>query len=215
MALLGRILVDDIVDVIEKETDEDIMTMAGADDEALTQTHTVVEMVRYRLPWLGTSLVGGFITGVLIWRFKMAIAEALALVAFIPVVMGMSGNVGTQSSALVIRGLATGKIVFGSLCGYLVRELKIGLMLGLICGGLAGVGAEIWHGSPALGVVVGLSIFLSIAAAALMGAVIPFFFRWARIDPAIAGGPIVLAVNDISGLLIFFGVATFLLNYLK
>ncbi|VAX18879.1 hypothetical protein MNBD_NITROSPINAE03-233, partial [hydrothermal vent metagenome] len=116
--------------------------------------------------------------------------------------------------ALVIRGMATGKIVFASLWDYIVREFKIGLSLGIICGVIAGVGAQIWHGSFALGLVVGISIFASISFAALMGALIPFFFRWAKFDPAIAGGPIVLVVSDISGLLIFFLVATLLLGFL-
>ncbi len=212
MVLKGRVVIDDVVDVMEEEADEDIMTMAGADDEALTQTHTIREMVQYRLPWLGASLIGGFITGALIWSFKMAIAEAIALAAFIPVVMGMSGNVGTQSSALVIRGMATGKIAFSSLWAYIYREFKIGLALGFICGVIAGTGAQIWHGSYTLGLIVGISIFLSISLAALLGALIPFFFRWAKFDPAIAGGPIVLALNDISGLLIFFLVANLLLG---
>ncbi|HEB71506.1 MAG TPA: magnesium transporter [Nitrospirae bacterium] len=139
-------------------------------------------------------------------------AEAIALAAFIPVVMGMSGNVGTQSSALVIRGMATGKIAFSSLWAYIYREFKIGLALGFICGVIAGTGAQIWHGSYTLGLIVGISIFLSISLAALLGALIPFFFRWAKFDPAIAGGPIVLALNDISGLLIFFLVANLLLG---
>lgn len=214
MTLLGRILIDDIVDVMEAETNEDIMIMAGADDEALIQTYTALEMVRFRLPWLGTSLVGGFITGALIWEFKSDISEALALAAFIPVVMGMSGNVGAQSSALVIRGLATGKVVFGQLMPYFLKELRVGLLLGIICGSLAGIVAQMWQGSAALGLVVGISICLSISAAALLGVAIPLLFRKMKIDPAIAGGPIVLAMNDISGLLIFFVVASVLLNVL-
>ncbi len=215
MTLVGRILIDDIVDVIEEEVNEDIMIMAGAADEALVQTHSVMEIVGYRLPWLSASLVGGFLTGMLIWQFKLALAEALSLVAFIPLIMGMGGNVGTQSSAIVIRGMATGKLAFGSLTPYLYKELKIGAALGLVCGVMAAVASGLWHGSTALGLIVGLSIFMAIFMAALLGALVPLFFRWAKIDPAIAGGPIVLAINDISGLLIFFGVATVLLGYLK
>ncbi len=215
MILIGRILFDDIIDVVEEEANEDIIRLAGADDEALTQNLPVAGMVKYRLPWLGASLIGGFITGVLIWEFRLTMQEALALAAFIPVVMGMSGNVGAQSSALVIRGMATGKVEHSSLGQYLIKEVKIGLALGLVCGIVAGVAANLWQSSIALGFVVGFSIFLSIAMAAFLGVSIPLFFRWAKIDPAIAGGPIVLAVNDISGLLIFFGVATVLINYLK
>lgn len=212
MKLLGRILIDDIVDVLEEETDEDIMIMAGAHDEALVQTRSAVEMARYRLPWLASSLIGGLITGSLIWQFKVTLSEMLALTAFIPVVMGLSGNVGAQSSALVIRGIATGRIDLKSLRRYFVKEIRVGLLLGVACGVLAGGVAHMWQGSPTFGVVVGLSIFISIELAAIMGTAIPFFFKWADIDPAIAGGPIVLALNDISGIVIFFITATALLG---
>jgi len=215
MTLLGRIVVDDIVDVLEEEADEDLMMMVGAHDEALVQTHSAVAMARYRLPWLGSSLLGGFITGALIWQFKMTISEALALTAFIPVVMGISGNVGAQSSALVVRGVATGRIGRGALRRYFIKELKVGLFLGVTCGIVAGIAAYLWQGAPVYGLVVGLSIFFSIELAALMGSAIPLFFKWANIDPAIAGGPIVLALNDISGLFIFFAIATLLITYLR
>ncbi len=212
--LIGRILVDDIVDVLEEEASEDIIKMAGGHEEALTQTYSAMEMAQFRLPWLGASLIGGLATGALLWQFKITLSEALALVAFIPVVMGLSGNVGSQSSALVIRGVATGRISVASFGWYLVKELKIGLALGLICGAVAGLAAYGWHGSQILGIIVAVSLFASIALAALMGACIPLLFRWANIDPAIAGGPIVLAINDISGLLIFFAVANALLGAL-
>lgn len=214
MTLLGRILVDDIVDVLEAEADEDIMIMVGAHDEALVQTRTAAQMARYRLPWLGSSLAGGLVTGALLWQFKETISEALALTAFIPVVMGLSGNVGAQSSALVIRGIATGRVDSRSLRRYFSKEIRVGILLGLFCGAAAGLFAQVWQGSWAFGAVVGLSIFLSIQLAALMGTAIPFFFRWANIDPAIAGGPIVLALNDITGLVVFFAMATALLRYL-
>ncbi|VAX18853.1 Mg/Co/Ni transporter MgtE, CBS domain-containing [hydrothermal vent metagenome] len=210
--LLGRIVVDDIVDVLEEEASEDIMKMAGTHDEALVQTHSSVEMAKYRFPWLASSLVAGFVAGSLIWQFKATLSEALALVAFIPVVMGISGNVGSQSSALVVRGMATGKIDPGSLGWYLVKELKIGLLLGVACGILAGSGAYFWLQNGNIGWIVGMSIFISIIAAAIMGAAIPLLFRWVKIDPAIAGGPIVLAMNDITGILIFFAIATALMG---
>lgn len=208
---VGRIMIDDIVDVLEEEASEDIIRLAGADDEALVQTHTASEMAWYRLPWLGSSLAGGLFTGWIIWQFKVTIKEALALTVFIPVVMGVSGNVGAQSSALIIRGIATGKVNVAALGRYILKETVIGAFLGVVCGLLAGVAAYFWQGSMVLGFVVGVSIFLSVIFAAIFGATIPLFFRWMKIDPAIAGGPIVLAVNDLTGVLIFFGVASALL----
>ena len=213
--LSGRIMIDDIVDVIEDEASEDIVKMAGADDEALVQTHSASVMAWYRFPWLGASVAGGLATGWIIWQFKITIKEALALTVFIPLVMGVSGNVGTQSSALIIRGIATGRVNTDALLRYLVKEAIIGAILGFVCALLAGVAAHLWQGSMALGLVVGISIFLSVLFAAIMGAVIPLFFRRAKIDPAIAGGPIVLAFNDLTGILIFFAVASALLGYMK
>lgn len=213
--LAGRIMIDDIVDVIEDEASEDIVRMAGADDEALVQTHTASVMAWYRFPWLGASVAGGLIAGWIIWQFKITIKEALALTVFIPLVMGVSGNVGTQSSALIIRGMATGRVNTDALFQYLIKEAVVGAILGMVCAVLAGVAAHFWQGSMVLGLVVGISIFLSVLFAAIMGASVPLFFRWAKIDPAIAGGPIVLAFNDLTGILIFFAVASALLGYIS
>ncbi len=212
--LLGRILVDDIVDVLEEEATEDILKIAGTDEEELLFSHSVFRIAGFRLPWLLYSLFGGLITGVLIWAFKVTLKEVLSLALFIPVIMGMGGNVGTQSSAIVVRGIATGRINTLNFFKLLLKEIKVGLFLGLICGSIAGFAARILHANQGLGVVVGLSMFLAIFSAALLGSLIPMIFHRLKIDPAIAGGPIVLALSDIVGLSIFFGLATMLLRFL-
>ncbi|MDH4184947.1 MAG: magnesium transporter, partial [Nitrospinota bacterium] len=125
MMLLGRILIDDIVDVMVEEADEDIMKMAGANDEVLYKSTSTLEMARHRLPWLAASLVGGFLTGGLIWYFQGTLEGVMALATFIPIVMGLSGNVGTQSSTLVVRGMATGRLDTGSLSGFLFKEFMV------------------------------------------------------------------------------------------
>lgn len=213
--LLGRILVDDIVDVLEEEATEDILKIAGTDEEELLFTHTIFRIAGFRLPWLLCSLAGGLITGALIWGFEVTLKEAISLAIFIPVIMGMGGNVGTQSSAIVVRGLATGRINKTNFFELLIKESGIGLFMGLICGSIAGLIARIWHGAPALGIVVGFSMFFAIFVAALLGSMIPMIFHRLKIDPAIAAGPIVLAINDIIGLLIFFSLATLLLRFLQ
>jgi magnesium transporter len=215
MNLLGRILIDDIVDVMEEEADEDIMKMAGARDEALSRAASTMAMARYRLPWLAASLGGGFVTGSLIWAYKGTLESIMALATFIPIVMGMSGNVGSQSSTLIIRGISTGRLEAGALREFLIREFKVALLLGLCCALAAGGAAAVWRGSPELGLIVGGSIFLAINLAALMGTFIPLLFRWIKVDPAVAGGPIVLALNDVTALLIFLSVATFLIHLLQ
>ncbi|MDH5639175.1 MAG: magnesium transporter, partial [Nitrospinota bacterium] len=214
MVLLGRILIDDIVDVLVEEADEDIMALVGAGDEVLSPATSVVAMARYRLPWLTASLGGGFVTGVLIWSFKGTLETAIALAAFIPIVMGMSGNVGAQSSTLVVRGIATGRIEQGALVAFILKEMKVGLILGVVCGVISGVVAGFWQASPGLGLIMGGAVFLAINLAAVMGASIPLIFQWLDVDPAIAGGPIVLAINDITAVLIFLTLATLLLHLL-
>jgi len=213
--LSGRILVDDIVDVLEEEASEDILKIAGTDEEELLFSHTIFKVARFRLPWLLSSLAGGLITGALIWKFKVTLKEVISLAVFIPVVMGMGGNVGTQSSAIVVRGIATGRINISNFIKLLLKESGVGLFMGLICGSLAGFIAGTWHGNPSLGFVVGVSMFLAIFIAAFLGSMIPMIFHRFRIDPAIAAGPIVLALNDIIGLLIFFGLSTMLLSILR
>jgi magnesium transporter len=212
--LVGRILIDDVVDVMVEEASEDIMKLVGANEEALEAGHSAAMMARYRLPWLGSSLVAGFVTGGVIWQFEMTLKEVLALTAFIPIVMGVSGNVSTQSSALVIRGIATGAFNPEAVVRYLLRELKVGLLLGLFCGVGAGLFAHVWQGKAMLGVVVAISVFLAIVFAAMLGSIIPLLFKKIKIDPAIAGGPMVLALNDLSGVLIFFAIASALMSYL-
>ena len=212
--LSGRIVVDDIVDVLEEEASEDILKIAGTDEEELLFSHTIFKMAGFRLPWLISSLAGGLITGSLIWMFKVTLKEVISLAVFIPVIMGMGGNVGTQSSAIVVRGIATGRINISNFVKLLFKEIGVGFFMGIVCGSIAGFIGRMWHGDTWLGVVVGLSMFLSIFVAAFFGSMIPMVFHRLRVDPAIAAGPIVLAINDILGLSIFFGLATMLLKFL-
>jgi magnesium transporter len=213
--LLGRILIDDIVDIIEAEASEDIIKMVGAHDESLESSVSSIRMAWYRFPWLFSSLAAGLATGVIIWQFKATISEALALTAFIPVVMGISGNVGAQSSALTIRGIAIGKIDMLSMRELFIKETKVGLMLGALCGGIAALAAGLWQGETVLGVVVGVSIFISILFAALLGTAIPLLFRQLKRDPAVGGGPVVLAFNDLTSIFIFFAVAASMLALVR
>jgi magnesium transporter len=213
--LIGQILIDDVVDVIEEETSEDMMKIAGTHNEELLFTRSVFRVARFRLPWLVSSVLGGLFTGILIWRFKVTLEEAITLAAFIPVVMGVGGNVATQSSAIVVRGLATGRIHIEMLSRFVLKETAIGLILGVICGGISGSLAGVWHGNQALGMVVAGSMFLGVLAAGMMGILIPLFFQKIDVDPAIAAGPIVLTLNDISGLLIFLTISTAWLEFLR
>ncbi len=212
--LLGRILVDDVVDVIEKEDSEDIMKMAGIPEEELVYGSHILDISLARLPWLITNLFGGLLTGYLMWLFRITLHEVLALVTFIPVITAMGGNVGIQSSSIMVRGFATGRVDFNNLRRFLFREMKIGLIMGIACGVVAGCAAVLWHKDPLLGPIVALAMVTAITTAASMGALIPAFFKKFKIDPAIAAGPFVTTANDIVGIIIYLGIATFFLKYL-
>ena len=211
--LVGIITVDDVVDVIRDEATEDILKMAGATEADLLQMSSI-RAARMRMPWLLTSLVGGMITGVFLWLFRPAIQHVIALASFIPVITAMGGNVGLQTSTLIVRGLAMGRIESSQIGAVFLKELTVGLMMGTICGFIVGMVANVWHGPAMLGLVVGLSMFAAITVAAIMGTLMPIVLKRFGVDPAISSGPFVTAANDITGLVIYLGLATILLQQL-
>ncbi|MDY6861534.1 MAG: magnesium transporter, partial [Thermodesulfobacteriota bacterium] len=211
--LMGRITIDDVVDVIEEEASEDIMRMAGMDAEELIYESKALKASKLRVPWLLTNLLGGLATGYLLWLFKVTLKDVLALVTFIPVITGMGGNVGIQSSSLMVRGLATGHVDLLNLKKILLKEFKVGVILGTICGSGAGITALLWHKNPMIGIVVGVSMITAMTVAASMGTLIPAFFKLIKVDPAIASGPFVTTANDITGILIYLGTATLFLKF--
>ena len=213
--LLGRITVDDIVDIIEEETSEDFMKMAGMGEvEDLVYGPKILKISQKRLPWLLTNLIGGLLTGYLMWLFKVTIKDVLALVTFIPVITAMGGNVGIQASSIVVRGMAIGRIDIAHIGSILFKEIRIGAIMGFVCGGVVGLIAPLWHGTVVLGVIVGFAMFVGITIASAMGALIPAVFKGLDIDPAIASGPFVTTVNDITGIVIYLSIATLFLKYI-
>jgi magnesium transporter len=212
--LVGLVTVDDVIDVMRQEATEDIYKMAGANEEELLYGYKAFKIARLRLPWLVTNLFGGVITGYLMWRFKATLAEVIALITFIPVITGMGGNVGGQSATIVVRGFATGRIDMSTLRQVFYRELRVGMIMGGVCGLTIGVVAFGWHHNPYLGLVVGMAMATAMTVAATMGVLATSFFKRIGIDPAIASSPFVQTANDITGLLIYFGTATLFLPQL-
>jgi magnesium transporter len=213
--LVGIITVDDVLDVMREEATEDIYKMAGTSQEELVHGNRVLPIFRIRLPWLVINLVGGVLTGNILWMFRATVEEVIALVSFIPVITAMGGNVGTQSAAILVRGFATGRMEFQGLAGYLWKELRVGALLGIACGTLVGGAAYLWHGNPALGAVVAVSMLSAMLVATMMGTLAPAFMRKINVDPAVASGPFVTTANDISGILIYLTVATAMLHLLR
>ena len=212
--LLGRILHDDAADVLEEEADEDIMHMAGTTtrEPELVYTDQVLRIASVRLPWLLATLAGLTVPAFLVSAFQVSFPHMMTLVPFIPVIGAMGGNVGSQSSTIVVRGFATGRVDVHNLGRFLFKELMIGLLMGVACGVLAGVVAIIWRGNPLLAVTVAVSMMAAMITAALLGVLVPWLFRLLRIDPAIAAGPLVTTINDTSAIGIYYIVALTLIS---
>ncbi|NOQ42549.1 MAG: magnesium transporter [Desulfuromusa sp.] len=212
--LLGLITVDDVIDVMRDEATEDILRMAGTSEEELLLGYKSFQIARLRLPWLLTTLVGGVVTGSLMWYFKATLEQVIMLITFIPVITGMGGNVGSQTSTIIVRGFATGRIEFSMLKQIFLKELRVGLIMGIVCGLVIAAVATVWHQNIYFGLVVGVAMVTAMTVAACMGVLVTVFFKKVGIDPAIASSPIVQTINDISGILIYFSTATVFMNQL-
>jgi len=213
--LIGRITIDDVVDVIEEEASEDIFKFAGSDDSELEHDSPLYAF-KTRLPWLMVTLLAGTVSSIILKRFIDG--HIVALSFFVPIIMAMGGNTGIQSSTLIIRGLAIGSIHETKLFKLLGRELATGAMLGVFCGVIIGVVAKVMVGTDSsipplyLAFTVGVSLFSAMMFAAVFGAFAPLLLNRAKIDPAVASGPFVTASNDILALLIYYGVTLFLIS---
>jgi len=208
--LLGRITVDDVLEVAEDEATEDAYKLGGTSDEELAST-SVVRVAGLRLPWLLICLCGTMLSMLVIWMFQGTLGEMLAVSLFIPVITAMGGNSGLQATTVTVRSLATGHIHPGRILEVVAREVGIGLLLGCIVGLLVAAVASFLD--PVLGLAVGCSMFCGISAAVTLGVLVPITLKKCNIDPAIASGPFITTMNDVLGLLIYFTLATSLIHY--
>jgi len=205
--LLGIVTVDDVIDVVRDEATEDFLKMVGAGDEEVLEA-SVLRSAWMRAPWMALAAVGGIIGATLISRFEADITRVALLAAFIPVVMAMGGNVGIQSATIMVRGLATGRVLLRGQWKVLARELRTGLLLAVGGGLLVGAAALVLGWSqPAMGLVVGLAILANMCSAALLGSLIPLVFKRLNVDPAVATGPIMTTFMDVVGILVYFLIA--------
>jgi magnesium transporter len=212
--LVGIITVDDVIDVIRDEATEDMLKMSGTGvDAEYSLSVGTMRATRLRLPWLMVNVLGGVVTAWVMTRFTDTLESMLTLVAFVPISMALGGSLGLQSSTIVVRGLATGQIEVGDLRRVFFREMRVGALIGLVCGILVGAIA-LWWGDRWLGIVVGVSLLSASCVAVTIGTLAPILFQYLKIDPAISSGPLVSMLNDISGLVIYLGLATLMLAYL-
>ncbi len=212
-SLVGIVTVDDIIDVIREEATEDFLQMAGAGKDREILLKSVKESAMLRAPWLFASWIGGIAAMFIIGAFEQELSQVLALAAFIPIVIGMGGNIATQSSTIIVRGIATGRINMNELLVVVFKELRVGIILGVIYGLFLGLVAYLGYSEPKLlGVVVGIAIFFSMAMSAAIGTSIPLLLKRFDIDAAVATGPFVTTSIDIVGVLLYFWVAKVLLH---
>jgi magnesium transporter len=212
--LVGIITVDDVVDVIREEATEDMLKMAGAIEEDTGAKSSSFGPAKLRLPWLFTNLVGSLLSGAILWYFRYTIQEVVAIVSFIPEIAAMGGNVGLQSSTLIIRGLATGSVELTHVWPVFFREAKIGLVMGLACGVTLTLVAWVLH-QGFLGMVLGSSLIIAFLVSTSMATIMPILLKRVGVDPAVAAGPFVTTANDITGITIYLTLATLFLEYLR
>ncbi len=209
--LVGIVTVDDVIDIFREEATEDFLKMAGAGGEFI-ETKSVFKSTKIRLPWLFASCIGGIIAFFIIGGFEKSLTQFTYLAAFIPVIMGMGGNIGTQSSTIVVRGLATGRLHIRNIWSVVLKELAIGFILGVIYGLLIGAVAQLQYNLPAAAISVGLAVICSMCVAALVGSMVPMLMARINIDPAVATGPFVTTSIDIISVFCYFQIAAILLG---
>ena len=205
--LLGRITIDDAVDVIIEEAERDYQLASGISED-VESYDSVLTLTRARLPWLLIGLGGGVGGAYVIGAFDIVANPEMAL--FIPLIAAMGGNVGVQSSAIVVQGLATSSINTSNITARLMKELSVGLVNGVICSVLIFIITLLLGFEKALSTTVGISLLCVIVFAALFGAFIPLMLEKRNIDPALATGPFITTANDIIGLIIYFSVGSFI-----
>ncbi|MBS3804587.1 MAG: magnesium transporter [Oleiphilaceae bacterium] len=205
--LLGRITIDDVVDVIREDADHSLMSLAGLDEDEDTFA-PVWKTSRRRAVWLGINLITAFIAASVIGLFEATIEKVVALAVLMPIVASMGGIAGSQTLTLVIRGMAVGQISGANLGWLLNREFFSSVLNGLLWALVVAGAATAWFGDPMIGVIIAAALIINLIAAALVGTVLPMFLKSRNIDPALAGGVILTTVTDVIGFLAFLGLAT-------
>ncbi|SET68228.1 magnesium transporter [Oceanobacillus limi] len=211
--LVGVVTVDDMIDVVIQEANEDIEKLSASGKAIDFNTKPMIAAYR-RLPWLILLLLIGLVSGSIISGFEDTLDQVVALAFFMPMIAGMTGNTGTQSLAVVVRGLITNDLDFKSVIKLILRELWVGIIIGIVCAILIAIIAYFWQGDLILGFVVGSSLLLTLIIGTLAGTVIPLILYKFNVDPAVASGPLITTINDILSLFIYFGLATIFLTQL-
>ncbi|WP_299674778.1 magnesium transporter [uncultured Dokdonia sp.] len=207
--LLGRITIDDIVDFIRDEAKEDYQLAAGITQE-VEADDSILELTRARLPWLFLGLIGGVGAATIMGGFEDILKDYALLFFYTPLIAAMAGNVGVQSSAIIVQGLANDDVK-GSIGNRLLKEMFLAALNGLILGIVLFAFTAVWYGDFKAAMAISISLFVVIIMAGIIGTFIPLFLDKRGIDPAIATGPFITTSNDIFGILIYFWIAKLIL----
>ena len=211
--LVGIVTVDDVLDVLREEATEDILKMAGTHHQEEITSLSAMKLAWVRFPWLVISWLGSLAAAFFISQYTHELSKVIALAAFIPVINGTSGNVSSQSVAIIVRGLATGKVDTKGWLSVVSRQVFVGLLLGMCFGMLLFLVASYQFPSISyLGIIVGITIFLSMTIASTLASLIPLFLNFLKLDPALMTGPVVTTTVDLLSIIIYMNIARFILQ---
>ncbi|CAC9436808.1 Mg/Co/Ni transporter MgtE, CBS domain-containing [uncultured Gammaproteobacteria bacterium] len=205
--LIGRITIDDVVDVIRDEAEHSVMSMAGLDEEEDVFA-PVMQSTKRRSIWLGVNLITVFIAVFFIGLFEATLQEKIALAILMPVVASMGGIAGTQTLILVTRGIATGRVTTSNLKVLMNKEVAIGFLNGIVWSLVISAATYAWFADFTLSLVIALAVIVNLIFAAFAGAILPSLLHKFKIDPALAGGVILTTITDVIGFVAFLGLAT-------
>ena len=205
--LLGRITIDDVVDVIREDADHSFMSMAGLDEDEDTFA-PVLRTAPRRAIWLGANLITAFIASSVINLFQGTIEKVVALAVLMPIVASMGGVAGTQTLTVLVRGIAMGQVGKNNQAWLIRREMLVGLMNGALWAGVVAVAASVWFEDWSIGIIIAAAMIINLVTAAFTGSVLPLLMTRFNIDPALAGGVVLTTVTDVVGFVSFLGLAT-------
>lgn len=211
--LVGRITIDDIVDVIEAEHTEDVARLVGSDAEEL-EKRSPRQIAILRLPWVLTTLAIEFAAGIVIHYFDATLSKVILLASFMPIISAISGNTGLQSAAIIVRAMSTGHVTLDRWWYPLWRQVQTTLIIGGACGFVLAAIGSLWQGKWEFGLVVGVSMFVSVNLSGIVGTTVPMVSKHLGFDPALTAGPFETAFQDVVGITIFLSMATAMLQWI-
>ncbi len=206
--LLGRVTIDDVVDVIIEDADHSFMSMAGLDEDEDTFAPVMKTLPR-RAIWLGINLITAFIASAVIKTFEGTIDKVVALAVLMPIVASMGGVAGSQTLTVIIRGLALGQVNRGNTRWLLSREFYVGALNGLFWAFIVALAAAAWYQDTSIGFIIAAAMIINLTTAALAGTILPIFLKSQKIDPALAGSVALTTITDVVGFMSFLGLAAY------